>query len=258
MGFGIDSPSTRGDANTSVVILQHYPGTVKQYADATSISMDKVKLIIPDHCPHPECQSAHSLIRWGSYPRWVLTLDCSPYRLRIQRLRCKVCGRTHSLLPDFIHPFRHYAIDLLQIVISFYLISGLSITSLTKRFSHPRPARSTIREWIISFGFGAGVLIFNLLLGQLIALNPACDLPDSSPKHLERIHDPTSRCGLIKAHFFLLLAEQLYALTKNRLPHLHFTIDQLFPFLLHWLQIQALPPRLFWSPRLSNTPRIPF
>jgi hypothetical protein len=28
--------------------------------------------------------------------------------------------------------------------------------------------------------------------------------------------------------------------------------------LLHWLQRQAVPPRLFWSPRLSTTPITPF
>jgi hypothetical protein len=28
--------------------------------------------------------------------------------------------------------------------------------------------------------------------------------------------------------------------------------------LLHWLQNQAVPPRLFWSPALSTTPTSPF
>jgi hypothetical protein len=28
--------------------------------------------------------------------------------------------------------------------------------------------------------------------------------------------------------------------------------------LLHWLQRQAVPPRLFWSPRLSTTPTTAF
>jgi hypothetical protein len=28
--------------------------------------------------------------------------------------------------------------------------------------------------------------------------------------------------------------------------------------LLHWLQRQAVPPRLFWSPRLATTPTTPF
>jgi len=258
LGFGIDSPSTRGDANTSVVILQHYPGTVKQYANASSTSLDNIKLFIPYRCPHPECQAAHSLIRWGSFWRWVNMVDHPPYHIRIRRLRCKVCGRTHSLLPDFLHPYRHYIIDLLQKVISLYLIYSLSIVNLTRQFSHPGPARSTLREWIKSFGYGAGVLLLDRLIRHLLALEPAAAFQDSSLKHLERVSDLLMRRRLFRAHTFWLSSEHLYSLTKNRLPHLHFTIDQLFPFLLHWLQIQALPPRLFWSPRLPNTPRIPF
>jgi hypothetical protein len=240
-----------------VVIVQHYPGTVKQYYDATSISLEGVKLIIPDRCPHPECLAPQSLIRWGSYWRWALTPEY-PYRLRIQRLRCKVCGRTHSLLPDFLHPYRLYVIVLLQMVVFLYLICGLSLGRLMKLLSNHGPARSTIREWIDSFGFGAGVLIFNRLLGLLMALDTSDWLPDSAPQHLERIPNPIKRRHLRRAHAFWLSSERLYSLTKNRLPQLHFAADQLFPFLLHWLQNQTLPPRLFWSPRLPNTPLIPF
>jgi hypothetical protein len=240
-----------------VVIVQHYPGTVNQYVTATATSLADVNLGFCDHCPHPECQAVRSLIRWGSYRRWALTLG-HIHQLTIQRLRCKVCGRTHSLLPDFLHPYRHYVIDLLQRVVSFYLIAGLGLTRLMKRLSHPGPARSTVREWIGSFAYGASELLFARLLRHLLTLDPAGALPDSSPEHLGRVSDPLKRRRLQRAHTFWLLAERLYALAKNRLPQLHFAADHLFPFLLHWLQSQALPPRLFWSPRLPHTPRVPF
>lgn len=239
-----------------MVIVQHFPDSVKQYAEAESFPGRD--LPVPDHCPHPECQADGSLIRWGAYWRWACTAD-GDYRIRIQRIRCKVCGRTHSLLPDFLHPYRHYVIRSLQHVVFLYLIVGLGWVRLMRRLPDSRPARSTVREWVGSFAYGAGELLLAVVTRQLLALDPLAELPDTAPpQHLDRIPDPTRRCRLERAHRFWLLAERLYAQVKTRQPHLHFTVAQLFPFLLHWLQTQTIPPRLFWSPALPNTPTTPF
>jgi hypothetical protein len=121
------------------------------------------------------------------------------------------------------------------------------------------PARSTVREWTRSFAYGAGELLLDLLTRQLVALDPLAEFPDSAPpKHLKRIPDPAQRHRLARAHRFWLLAEHFYAQVKVRQPWLDFAAAQFFPFLLHWLQRQAVPPRLFWSPRLSTTPTTPF
>jgi hypothetical protein len=196
------------------------------------------------------------LIRWGTYQRWACLAETA-YRLTIQRVRCKACGRTHSLLPDFIHPHRHYVIGLLHDVVAHYLLVGLGWKRLLDRWSESGPARSTVREWLSSFAYGAGELLLDLLLRQLLALDPTTELPYEPPQHLERVSDPIKRRRLERAHSFYLLAERLYAQVKARLPRLHFTARDLFPFLLHWLQNQDLPPRLFWSPTLPNTPTTP-
>jgi hypothetical protein len=198
------------------------------------------------------------LIRWGTYKRWARTGDVD-YRIRIQRIRCQACGHTHSLLPDFLHPYRHYVTRLLQHVVSRYLIGGLGWGRLMDQLPSSGPARPTVREWVGSFVYGAGELLPDWLSCQLLALDPLVELPDTpSPCHLDRVSDPTKRLRLGRAHRFWLLAERLYALLKAHLPRLHFAADQLFPFLLHWLQSQALPPRLFWNPALSTTPTTPF
>jgi hypothetical protein len=90
-----------------VVIVQHFSGSVKQYAEA--VPFPGRSFTIPDTCPHLDCQANGSLIRWGTYERWACT-GVVDYRILIQRVRCKVCGRTHSLLPDFLHPHRHYVV----------------------------------------------------------------------------------------------------------------------------------------------------
>jgi hypothetical protein len=106
--------------------------------------------------------------------------------------------------------------------------------------------------------YGTGHLLLDALLRHLLALEPGIDLPDLPPQHLSRVSDSDQRRRLEKAHIFWLLAEQFYVLVKQRQPNLHFSAAQTFPFLLHWLQGQGLPPRLFWSPRLVTTPTQPF
>lgn len=247
-----------------MVIVQHFPNSVKQYAEAKTFPGRDFP--IPNRCPQPECQADGSLIRWGTYWRWACTAD-DDYHIRVQRIRCKVCGRTHSLLPDFLHPHRHYAVCLLQRAVSFYVIVGRGLGRLMKQLPSSRPPLSTVREWLCSFAYGAGELLLDVVTRQLLALDPLAELLDTTlrqaqdtapPQHLNRIPDPIKRRRLERAHLFWLLAEQLYAQVKARQPRLHFTADQLFPFLLHWLQTQAISPRLFWSPTLPHTPTTPF
>jgi hypothetical protein len=230
-----------------MVIVQHFPGSVNDYI--TAVMAGLLVCTLPERCPHPDCRAGHCLIRWGYYKRWIYTAD-TEYLLRVQRLRCKVCGRTHSLLPDFVHPHRRYTLDLQQQVVLWYVLTGLSWASLMDNLAETgeaHPALSTTREWVSAFVQGAGERLLDPLQRHLMALDPLAELPDSSAPRLDRVEELAKRRGLEHAHRFWLLAERLYAQIKARLPRLHFSAQQLFPFLLHWLQSQHLPPRLFWS-----------
>jgi len=235
-----------------VVIVTHFPLSVKQYAQAEGCPGRAIPL--PERCPHPACQASHSLIRWGTYQRWACT-ETEDYRLCIQRLRCQVCGRTHSLLPDFLHPYRHYVLSLLHRVVWLYLIVGLGFGRLLPQLPERGPAPSTVREWVAAFAYGAGYLLLGVLSRFVLTVNPHSELPGPAPPHLERSRQAPR---LKQAYHFWQLAEQLYAQVKGQQPWLAFNVGHLFPFVLHWLQSQPLPPRLFWSPRLSTTPPQPF
>lgn len=241
-----------------MVIVQQFSGSVKEYKQ-TFLSQG-CPFSVPDRCPDPECQASDALIRWGTYERGALTGE-TDHRIRVQRVRCKVCGRTHSLLPDFVHPHRHFVIDLLQQVVCVYLLAGLGWRRLMRqvRAVYGRgPARSTVREWVASFAYGTGHLLLDTLQRHLFALEPGIDLPEPPPQHLDRVSDSDRHRHLQKVHTFWLLAEQFYTLVKQRQPDLHFSATQILPFLLHWLQGRGLPPRLFWSPLLQTTPTQPF
>ena len=108
-------------------------------------------------------------------------------------------------------------------------------------------------------GVGLVGKIDAFLIHQLLALDPLAELPETdAPSHFDRVPNPVRRSRLERAHHFWLLAESLYAQLKRRSPRLHFAAGQLLPFLLHWLQSQALSPRLFWNPTLSTTPPTTF
>ena len=51
----------------------------------------------------PDCGG--KFIRWGSYIRMVRRL-LKIWKLRVRRVRCKGCGRTHALLPSFCYSNR--------------------------------------------------------------------------------------------------------------------------------------------------------
>ena len=235
----------------SVVIVIHFSLSVKQYAQAEICPGRDIGL--PERCPQPECQAEHSLIRWGTYQRWACT-ERGDYRLRIQRVRCQGCGRSHSLLPDFLHPYRHYVLKVLYRVVWLYLIVGLGFERLQGELPSAGPARSTVRAWIRDFAYGAGYLLVGALSRFLLMVQTQSELPGRPPVQLERSRD----AHLSQAYHFWQLAEQLYAQVKLRLPGLHFTPSQLLAFSLHWLQAQSWPPRLFWNPTLPTTPVKPW
>ena len=181
-----------------MVIVQHYTDFAKHYAEA--IPFPGALFPIPGVCP--KCGAVGVLIRWGFYKRWVYT-GTERFTIWIQRVRCNACEHTHSLLPDFLHPYRRYVVSLLQHIVSLYLFGGLGVGRLLKCLPCPNPPRSTAREWITSFAYGAGELLFDLLSRSLAKLNPLAELPETPPpRHLDRVPHPTKRRRLANAHRF--------------------------------------------------------
>jgi hypothetical protein len=139
-----------------------------------------------------------------------------------------------------------------------YVIVGLGFSRLMAHLPEAGPAPTTIREWVRAFAYGAGHLLLAALIRFLLKLAPQTDLPKTTPLHLNRSRDAQQQQWLKQTYQFWQVAEQVYAQVKERQAELTFTVSQLFPFLLHWLQVQPLPPRLFWSPALTTTPTQPF
>jgi hypothetical protein len=63
-----------------------------------------------DMVPRPvvcrACSRQDGFYRHGTYERYV-----SRYRIKVARFRCKHCGLTVSMLPDFALPYRYQSLD---------------------------------------------------------------------------------------------------------------------------------------------------
>lgn len=93
--------------NYTIII---YSENIKHYFYLLAKSLD----LLVERCPY--CQN-NGLVRWGYYTRSALP---SSKPIRIQRIRCKRCGRTFSLLPSFLLARRSYSVSCLKtFVVSF-------------------------------------------------------------------------------------------------------------------------------------------
>jgi hypothetical protein len=98
-------------------------------------------------------------------------------------------------------------------------------------------------------------LLLEVLRRFVAGLEPQAELPEGAPPRLERSEQADK---LQQSYHFWRWGEVLYARMKALEVRTDYRAEQFFAFLLHWLQSQALPPRLLWSPRLKTTPRMAF
>lgn len=95
-----------------------------------------------------ECPNCHSndIIKWGFYERGILFFSNTEQSnveydyLKVQRVRCKSCGKTHALLPIGIIPYKQLSFE---IVIS--VIAEIASTNIEKAF----PIFNFISEYTI-------------------------------------------------------------------------------------------------------------
>jgi len=100
----------------------------------------------------PNCHS-HDICRWGFYYRNVVFFSDESKSsfefdvIKIQRVRCKSCGKTHALLPIGIIPYRQLTSEVvIEVIIS---ISSTSIEIAFSKFNYI--GESTIKKLWLDF-----------------------------------------------------------------------------------------------------------
>ncbi len=81
-------------------ILRAVPVSVADYA---RIGFQE-SMTRPSECPH--CRSRKRLSALGYYSRNVTSAERGVLRIFVRRFRCRLCGKTVSILPSFAQPYR--------------------------------------------------------------------------------------------------------------------------------------------------------
>jgi hypothetical protein len=127
-------------------------------------------------CPH--CHSAR-LIRWGYYKRFAL--PARKNLVPIQRIFCKDCCRTFSLLPSFLLARRSRSVHTLEAIIS--IITKDDDWRLSPEIEMEL---STAYRWIRLFSRQARDAL-PIIRGELVKLDPSkkvCQEFDAVPEQL--------------------------------------------------------------------------
>ncbi len=232
-----------------MAIVAYFPGSVQAYRVQFVAWVVAVR---PERCGH--CGDEHTLIFWGNYARWVYT-DTEKVRVRIERVRCVVCGVTDALLPSFLHMFRRYTLALIQKAVTLALDGGVWGQALVDAMvPYDQPAPATLREWVWAFALSAEAWLLAWLQRTLLALDPLASLdPGRPPAHLLRIPHTRRREAFLAGWQALRLMEQLYAHVRARQPDLVFTAATLCAFVAVSLAASGRKPRLLWP----HAPRAP-
>ena len=109
----------------------------------------------PHECPH--CRGVDQFIGHGFYERKALS-PTQVYVLCIKRWYCKACRRTVSLLPSFVLRFRHYLLDVIQLVVITRFEDAASWAQVAQRGAvDGAPSSRTMHRWGDSFAEHASV-----------------------------------------------------------------------------------------------------
>jgi hypothetical protein len=111
MKFGSPTSSPAARCNVWHIKLLHRIDCFMQIIRAVQVSADHYvstsfhqRIEPPVECPH--CDARDALKALGYYSRNITSTKRGVLRIFVRRFRCRLCGRTVSILPSFAQPYR--------------------------------------------------------------------------------------------------------------------------------------------------------
>ena len=98
----------------------------------------------------PNCRS-REFNYYGNYKRFLIVLvekETREIEVKIKRIKCKVCGKTHAVIPDFIVPYKIYGIEMINEILNLKINEGKQNKEIEKKY---KVSRQLLRKWIIEF-----------------------------------------------------------------------------------------------------------
>lgn len=91
-------------------------GNFKGFKGITPETYGKITANLPLYRIHCSCGHAGCLVRHGYYRRKLKTRQ-GTIVLRILRVKCRECGRTHAIIPELAVPYSQIPADLQQLML---------------------------------------------------------------------------------------------------------------------------------------------
>ena len=95
----------------------------------------------------PVCGSKGNCVPHGSYKRVLIDVEhgkVSYGSVEIKRMRCKSCGHTHAILPDYIVPYATYSLLFILRVLAVHTLGSETVEQLCRRYGI---SPSMLYEW---------------------------------------------------------------------------------------------------------------
>ena len=95
----------------------------------------------------PVCGSKGNCVPHGSYKRVLIDVEhgkVSYGSVEIKRVRCKSCGHTHAILPDYIVPYATYSLLFILRVLAAHILGPETVEQLCRRYGI---SPSMLYEW---------------------------------------------------------------------------------------------------------------
>ena len=124
-----------------MIIIKYLGKSIKGYLR----NYQEVPPCFEENCP--DCD--HKLYRHGKYSRSVITKKKITW-IPIYRLLCPACGKTFSLLPDFLLPYQVHGGEILQQAWSLRFMKRKSFAKIKSIISHNETGGisiKTIKRW---------------------------------------------------------------------------------------------------------------
>jgi hypothetical protein len=239
--------SSKPSPLTTLIILHSFVTAVEQLC-AKNPNAPSLNLLRPLFCVlcGQAARNEHGvlqLVGHGMYDRQVRGLtEGSWIVIRIRRFLCLACGRTMSLMPDWLHPWRWYAGTVIVEALYRHCILGETVCSIGALFGRPEDAT----EWKSLHRWQKQLLISPTLWGWL--------------GHRLGIFKPADDCSKGKTYLERLLAEGGLVLKSgvNAVENLPAAVRKTLRDLVHDRKNvrtkQQFPPGLSsrrWQSRLS-------
>ena len=115
-----------------IMIIEFNLKSKNYFQKIDSINLDKYT------CPNSKCEAKSQFVRHDYYERNNISVQNKKFnysKIKILRVKCKSCGKTHAILPGDIIPYKQFNYFSFLEILKSYFFDSKSIYELSNKFN---------------------------------------------------------------------------------------------------------------------------